>query len=453
MLHTAIMRSISALRTWNRYGSLLAPRFGRQHARGRRRAIATTVPSVGSTHGEKEPMTPLGSFLSRQILFSGPIPVSQFMSLCLTHPQHGYYTTRTSVLGSKGDFVTAPEVSQVFGEMIAVWIAKVASQMDAPSGYALTELGPGKGTLMKDILRSLQKLGTLPAAVNLVEASTVLRNVQKDCLAPLASKENIRTHWYSSLNQVPDRTADFEAHSLPSIYVAQEFFDALPVHVFQRLRSGFWREQMVDVIRDDCEEGRSSSLHFRLVLAPGDTPATSVYRDRFLPSAGPESVELCAEGVAVAEELSKRVAQSGGAALIVDYGNDVHVGSPAPTTSLRAISKHKLASVLSQPGLSDVTADVNFNHLRSATSHSGTEFRGSVTQRDFILGLGAAARFRALGLAVVEDESLSNAVMDGRLDALQTDYDRLVGTDAMGSIYRVGSISHSTITTPLLTKL
>lgn len=375
------------------------------------------------------------------------------MSLCLTHPQYGYYTTRASVLGSKGDFVTAPEVSQVFGEMIAVWIAKVASQMDAPNGYTLTELGPGKGTLMRDILRSLQRLGALPAGVNLVEASTVLRNVQKDCLAPLAGKENIQMRWHSSLKHVPDRTADFDAHTMPSIYVAQEFFDALPVHVFQRLPSGLWREQMVDVTRDDVEADSSSSLRFRLVLAPGDTPATTVYRDRFLPPDGPESVELCAEGVAVAEELSKRVAQSGGAAVIVDYGNDVRAGSPAPTTSLRAISKHELASVLSQPGLSDVTADVNFNHLRSAASHNEAEFRGSVTQREFILGLGAAARFRALGLAVVEDESLSDSAMDERLDKLQTDYDRLVGADAMGTTYRVGSISHSGITTPLLTKI
>lgn len=447
----AKMRSISAGRTWNRYGKLLTLSLGRQHAVGHHRALTTTVPAVGNGHGAKEPITPLGSFLSRQILFSGPIPVSQFMSLCLTHPQHGYYTTRTSVLGSKGDFVTAPEVSQVFGEMIAVWIAKVASQIDAPNGYTLTELGPGKGTLMKDILRSLQRLGALPAGVNLVEASTVLRNVQKDCLAPLASKENIQMRWHSSLKQVPDRTTDFEPHSLPSIYVAQEFFDALPVHVFQRLPAGFWREQMVDVMRDDCEAANPSPLHFRLVLAPGDTPATTVYRDRFLSSEGPESVELCAEGVAVAEELSRRVAQSGGAALIVDYGNDVRAGTPAPATSLRAISKHKLANVLSQPGLSDVTADVNFNHLRSATSQNGTAFRGSVTQREFILGLGAAARFRALGLAVVEDASLSDAVIDERLDKLQTDYDRLVGADAMGSIYRVASIANSSLTTPLLT--
>lgn len=416
--------------------------------RAQGRALATKT--IISRSAEKEASTPLGSFISRQILFSGPIPVSQFMSLCLTHPQHGYYTTRSAVLGSQGDFVTAPEVSQVFGEMIAVWIANVASQMETPDGFSLTELGPGRGTLMNDILRSLRSLEALPAEVNLVEASTILRNAQKEQLAPIASKENIDLSWYPSLKQTPDRTSDFGASALPSIYVAQEFFDALPIHVFQRMSSGRWREQLVDVSRVDSPDETSSPLHFRFVLAPGDTPAAAVYRDRFLPSDGPEIVELCAEGISVAEELSGRVSESGGAALVVDYGNDVDAGTAKPAASLRAISKHKMASVLSQPGLSDVTADVNFSHLRAAVTHENADFRGTVPQQDFMLGLGAAARFRALGLAIVEEASLSDKLVDERLDKLQTDHDRLVGADAMGTIYRAGSIACQGIDTPLL---
>jgi NADH dehydrogenase [ubiquinone] 1 alpha subcomplex assembly factor 7 len=418
----------------------------------RRSAFATDTASSACLNGGKDESTPLGSYLARQIMFSGPIPVSQFMNLCLTHPQYGYYTTQPSVLGSEGDFVTAPEVSQVFGEMLAVWIANVAKQMQCPSGFALAELGPGKGTLMNDILRSLRTLGHLPAEVHLVEASTVLRKAQKEVLAPLASNGGIPLRWHSSLKQVPDCTADFGMKTLPTIYVAQEFFDALPVHVFQRMPDGRWREQLVDVNRSEDVEGQTSHLHFRFVLAPGDTPATAVYGPRYLHSEGPETVELCAEGISIAEELSSRVSQSGGAALIVDYGNDVGSGTAQPKPSLRAITKHKMASVLFRPGLSDVTADVNFSHLRAAVTDDKASFRGSVTQRDFLLGLGAAARYRALGLALVENTSLDDAATDEQLDKLQSDHDRLLGVDAMGKIYRAGAIAHADVVTPMLSR-
>lgn len=387
-------------------------------------------------------------------MFSGPIPVSQFMSLCLTHPQHGYYTSRDNVFGSKGDFITAPEVSQVFGEMVAVWVASVVKQMPtAQRGFSLAELGPGKGTMMKDIIRSLRAFDCLPKQVHLVEASTTLRNVQKTNLAAVAEENQVELVWHGSLAHVPDVDGNSGAGSsaLPAIYVAQEFFDALPVHVFKRTENGHWREQLIDVIREDVPESSETPFRFRYVLAPGDTPASAMYRSRFLDGnsflPGGSLVELCAEGIAVAEELSKRVVRSGGAALVIDYGSDdASVDSIVKgEQTIRSIRGHKTTSVLSRPGQSDVTADVNFGHLRSAVESSGAKFHGSVTQEDFLLELGAAARFRSLGVVVADDATLTISEKDAKLAQLQVDYDRLVSPLQMGRIYRACGISSAAI--------
>jgi NADH dehydrogenase [ubiquinone] 1 alpha subcomplex assembly factor 7 len=421
-----------------------------------RRAAAAATATAGaprrpSASTAREPASPLASFLTRQIMFSGPIPVSQYMSLCLMHPRHGYYTARPTVLGAKGDFVTAPEVSQVFGEMVAVWVANVASQMGASDGFALAELGPGKGTLMRDILRSLRAFGALPKQVHLVEASTVLRNVQKACLARIARENGVDLRWHASLAQVPDPgAAGCGDQALQTIYVAQEFFDALPVHVFQRAGRGQWRERFVDIVREGDEDVRRSALHFRYVLAPGDTPASTVYAARFLRDDAPDVVELCADGIAIAEELGSRVSRSGGAVLIVDYGSDAEAGIPHVQSTVRAIRGHAVTDALSRPGQSDVTADVNFSHLRAALAGSGASFRGTVSQRHFLLNLGAAARFRALGAAMVDDVSLNDAETDKRLESLQRDHDRLLSAREMGSIYRAAAISHASILPPAL---
>lgn len=419
--------------------------------------------------GGREILSPLGAELVRQIKFLGPLTVAQYMRSCLTHPKHGYYSAKQNVLGSRGDFITAPEVSQVFGELVAVWIAHVVSQMDTSRGYALAELGPGNGTMMKDIIRSLRALRKLPKQIHLVEASTALRNVQKEALADIAKENAVVVQWHQALDNVPDfGMCESVERAVPTIYVAQEFFDALPVHVFQSDESYVMRERLVDICRDDVAQEMSLPYHFRYVLAPGDTPAKAVFGSRYLPSdkrgkevlksadsraiatheeeqnhASQSVVEVCAEGVALAEMLAERVSRSGGAALIIDYGYDEP--NPVMKNTLRAVRQHGVTSALSMPGISDVTADVNFAHLRDAVQRSGGEFYGSTTQRDFLFHLGIAARFRVLARTIVDNPNVRDIEKDKMLAQLQKDYDRLTNADEMGEIYRVAAILHRAI--------
>lgn len=421
----------------------------------------------GQVRTKREEMSPLGEDLTRQIKFLGPLTVAQYMQSCLTHPRHGYYSTKSAVLGSKGDFVTAPEVSQVFGEMIAVWIAHVAPQLDAPQGFAVAELGPGKGTMMKDILRSLRSLHRLPRVIHMVESSTPLRNLQKQNLAEIATENSVSLHWHDSVANVPDvGTPDSSENALPTIYIAQEFFDALPVHVFQMDKCGAWRERLVDICRD--ETSSDSPFHFRYALARGDTPATALLGSRYIPRelSDPDTsdravcnearakshgvsqlrgdvVEVCADGIALVELLAQRVSRAKSAALIVDYGRDE--SSCMMRSTLRAVHAHNLTSILSRPGLADITADVNFNHLREAVQRSDAEFHGSVTQREFLLRLGAAPRFRVLARNIADNVRLSDHEKDHMLKQLQQDYDRLVSKEHMGDIYRVAAVTHRSI--------
>jgi NADH dehydrogenase [ubiquinone] 1 alpha subcomplex assembly factor 7 len=397
-------------------------------------------------------------------MFGGPVPVDQFMRLCLMHPKHGYYTTRQDVFGPKGDFVTAPEVSQVYGELLAVWIADIVRQMKCGNGsecrYALAELGPGRGTLMSDMLRVLNTLGMPPEEVHLVEASPVLRAAQKRCLEQVSVKNGMKLSWHGALEHIPE-TVNSDEETIPVIYIAQEFFDALPVSVFQRDVGGPWRERLVDVVRDNDHDAKRDPFHFRFVLAPRETLSISVWKHMLGPSIlsqaplgslashhddGGNVFELCADGLSLAEKLANRVARSGGAALIVDYGFDSD--RPLSGNTLRAIRGHKIVPVLSEPGLCDITADVNFNHLRQVVQRTEASFHGSITQREFLLGLGAAARFRALGLAIAESTVIDRATADAKLQELQRDYDRLTSPDQMGTLYRTAVISHPSISPP-----
>lgn len=343
-------------------------------------------------------------------------------------------------------------MSQVFGEALAIWVASVARQLPG-ARFALAELGPGNGTLMSDVLRALVAFKCLPAAVHFVEASTPLRNVQKEAVQPVAGAHGVALRWHAALADVPDAGIGVGGADPPTIYVAQEFFDALPVHVFRRSEKGTWGEQLVDVVRGDelGKENEAPGLHFRYVVSPSATPATAVYKDRFLEREKESVVEVCADGIALAEELTTRVTKSGGAALVVDYGHDVGAGKAGPACSVRAIREHGVVDVLSQPGMADVTADVNFAHLRAAVGEErGAKFCGSVEQGQFLLRLGAAARFRKLGMEIVDDESLSAKVIDERLDGLQKDHDRLLLGEGMGTIYRAAAVAHADLDIPAL---
>lgn len=307
--------------------------------------------------------TPLARLIRERIAEAGPMPVAEYMALCLGHPEHGYYITRDP-LGAKGDFVTAPEVSQLFGEMIGGWLAQVWIDAGRPQAI-LAEAGPGRGTLMADALRVA---GRLPGfreamALKLVETSPVLRSAQAAALGDWAP------HWVERVGDLPEG---------PLFLVANEFFDALPVRQFLRLAQG-WQERVVVA----GPEG------LRFGYGPVMTSAALETRFGTLPEGA--LVEVNPDGEAVAAELGRRIASFGGAALIIDYGEWDGTGD-----TLQAVAGHRFVDLLAAPGQADLTAHVRFRALAEA---SGLQPWGPVPQGVFLERLGITARARVLARA------------------------------------------------------
>ena len=289
--------------------------------------------------------------------------VERYMALCLGHPVHGYYRTRDP-LGAQGDFTTAPEISQTFGELIGLWAAEVWRAMGEPSPVRLVELGPGRGTLMADALRAARVLPAFRSAtvVHLVETSPALRARQEAELAPAGAPVS----WYGDLAEVPDG---------PAIVVANEFFDALPIRQFVGTERG-WCERLVGL-----SEG---GLAFGLAPEPA--------RDVPLPVRPGAMLEWPAAGFAVMGRLAARLAAQGGAALVIDYG---HARSGFGDT-LQAVRHHAYADPLADPGEADLTAHVDFALLASAGRSAGATVLGPVLQGDFLRALGIDARAATL---------------------------------------------------------
>jgi len=346
--------------------------------------------------------TPLAEEIRTLIRAEGPLPVSRYMALCLGHPRHGYYMTRDP-LGAAGDFTTAPEISQMFGELIGLWAVATWQQMGAPGPFRLIELGPGRGSLMADALRAAQIMPSFGAAaqVHLVEISPVLRELQQARLAGSAP-----VSWHDRLAAVPPG---------PSLVIANEFFDALPIDQYVRTADG-WHERRVGL----DAEGR---LAFG--LDPRPSPVAAAFAP---PQPAPEEVpagavlERLDSGPALG--LSRRLAAHGGAALIIDYG---HAGGFGDT--LQALTRHAFADPLEAPGEADLTAHVDFAALARIARAQGLGAYGPLAQGGFLARLGLAQRAERLMRASdpATQEAIAQAVM------------RLAGTEKgqMGELFKV----------------
>jgi NADH dehydrogenase [ubiquinone] 1 alpha subcomplex assembly factor 7 len=305
-------------------------------------------------------MTPLEVLISELIATDGPMRLDHYMGLCLGHPQHGYYVTRDP-LGREGDFVTAPEVSQVFGELIGIWAAGAFVAMGEPARVNLVELGPGRGTLMADMLRTIGRVSPALAAaavMHLVETSPVLRTRQRQAVGPGAS-------WHMTLKEVPQG---------PMILVANEFFDAIPIRQIER-RHGLWHERVIGL-----EQGRLARGLSGPVLGPEG-------RDG-------DVLELAPARDVIASQIGQRLSRHAGAALIIDYG---HLTS-APGDTLQAMRRHGFADVTERPGECDLTSHVDFQALGRALTEGGADILRPMTQRDFLLAMGLEQRFQRLEL-------------------------------------------------------
>lgn len=302
-----------------------------------------------------------------------------------------YYATRDP-LGAAGDFTTAPEISQMFGEMVGIWIADLWQRAGRPA-FCYIELGPGRGTLAVDALRTMARLGCIPQAIHFVEASPTLRAAQRDRV-PAA-----RHH-----DDVDDLPGDGAA-----IIVANEFFDALPVHQYVRTTAG-WRERMVQ--RRDG----------RLTAVPGDIPADASIPPSLRGSAVGSIVETAPVSAAIMQRCAFRLARHGGAMLVIDYG----YRGPAAGDTLQAVRAHGFADPFADPGEADLTAHVDFTALADAAQGAGVAIAGPVGQGAWLQALGIDARLTALASAAPH-----------RAAELAGQHRRLVDPQAMGELFKV----------------
>jgi SAM-dependent MidA family methyltransferase len=338
-------------------------------------------------------MNALERIIRARIAQSGPMRLSDYMALCLGHPVHGYYTGRDP-LGAAGDFTTAPEISQMFGELLGLWLAQAWMDMGAPGRVVLAEPGPGRGTLMADILRVGGAVPGFLAAVGrpvLVEISPVLRARQAEALA---GHDPV---WLDRVEDIPD--------GAPLLLVANEFFDALPIRQLERRRAR-WRERMVTVA-----DGA-------LALATGpDMPW-----DEDAPEGALREVSTASE--AIAGWIGARLAAHGGAALIVDYGYD------APPTlggdTFQALRGHAFADPFEAPGEADLTAHVHFGALAQAVRGGGATAWPLLSQGALLEILGLSARALAL----------LRGAPDADAEAIVAAHRRLAHPDEMGTLFK-----------------
>ena len=349
--------------------------------------------------------SPLQFEIKKLIKSAGPMPVWRYMELCLMHPRHGYYLSRDP-LGREGDFTTAPEVSQMFGELLGLWAASVWKAMGSPPLLRLIELGPGRGTMMADALRAMRVLPPLYQAlsIHLVEINPVLREKQK---AALSGSRDIA--WHDTIDDVPDG---------PAIIFANEYFDVLPIHQVVKRETG-WHERTVEI--DSTGE-----------LAFGAAPEPTPHFDVLLPSlvrAAPSGAVFEWRPDAEIMKIASRVRDQDGAALITDYG---HLRSDAGDT-LQAIARHSFTDPLKNPGQADVTAHVDFQALVRAAEDLGARVHGPVPQGDFLRRLGIETR--AMTLMAKASPEVSEDI-SGALKRLVTG-----GRGGMGSMFKVLAIS------------
>ena len=357
-------------------------------------------------------ISPLEAEIRRLIAAAGPMPVAEYMALCLSDSEHGYYTTHDP-FGARGDFITAPEVSQMFGEMIGLWMAAVWKQMGSPENLRVIELGPGRGTMMKDGLRAAKVMPNFREAVvlHLVEISPALQAQQQRTLEPLATP----MLWHPSLSDVPPG---------PAIILANEFFDALPIHQAVKTEHG-WHERRIEI-------DSTGSLAF--TTASEQIP----HFDNLLPSplrSAPDGsiFEWRADNVAL--ELGKRLMCDGGAALVIDYG---HTQSAVGDT-LQAIGRHAYAEALSAPGSVDLTAHVDFQALASAVEAMGANGYGPITQSQFLRRLGIVTRAASIKTKVPD----AAADIDAALKRLISE-----GEPGMGVLFKAAAFAHPSLGVP-----
>ncbi|MEP5762846.1 MAG: SAM-dependent methyltransferase [Litoreibacter sp.] len=330
-------------------------------------------------------MNALKELLIRQIHTSGPISIAEYMAQCLLHPEHGYYATRDP-FGAAGDFTTAPEISQMFGEVLGLCIAQAWMDQGAPKRFAFAEIGPGRGTLMRDMLRATSAIPGFAPEIHMIEASATLRTIQAETIGPAT--------WHDTIDTLPD---------IPTFLIGNEFLDALPIRQFVRQNAG-WAERCIG---DD--EG---------ALSYGLVPATPDIDRRLHDTREGDIVEICPMLPGIIDIISRKIESYGGVAIFIDYGDWRSKGD-----TLQALKSHAFIDPLISPGEVDLTAHVDFEAIAVASNCATTAMtpQGVLLER-----LGITARAQALA------KNMDQTTLNSHIKA----HRRLTHPDEMGTLFK-----------------
>ncbi len=383
-------------------------------------------------------MTPLAALLRQRILDQGPLPFIDFMASCLTHPVHGY-SVKGCRIGRRGDFITAPETSQIFGELIGLWMVDCWEKLNCPDRFRLIELGPGNGLLMQDALRAaaLRPAFGAAAEIHLVETNTDLMAVQKRILG------KVTTYWHKTVDSLPSTG--------PLIVIANEFFDALPVRILRLTKQG-WRERYVDwrensfvttqampqpPFPDKTDHALGPVLESHpdhSDTLPSDTVPSDTTHSDTIPSDTIRIREIRPAAAGLLSALLKRAATGGGYGLVIDYGYT----EPPDCETIEAIRHHEYVDPLSKPGETDLAAHVDFTRLCDHVRNNGATVYGPISQRRFLTALGLARR--ALSLLAQANQK--------QQECLQSALHRLMASSGMGLAFRVMAFSSPGLPSP-----
>lgn len=462
----SVRRPLSA-RRWRSRSSFSVDRSGLiGSSQGGDAIRGGALDTTSSVSIEKEPLTPLAKDLRAIIELKGPITMHEYMSQCSNHVYHGYYQSQQDKIGTDvGDFTTAPEISQLFGEMVGMWAISQWHAMGRPGRINILELGPGKGTLMNDVLGVARKFPEFHKAivgVHMIELSDNMRKIQADVLhcEIHAEKEESSSTTATNANatattseksesafaRTVKRPTSFPSPSIPrvgyddegvepitylsgttndglsihwyhtlaqvpeidgigNIVIAQEFLDVFPVHQFQyKQAKRQWLEKLVDVDMSD-----ESQHHFRTVLSTAPTPAAiSLLQHQQSSSIQQVRDNTCIEvsplALATCEDIATRILRNKGVALFIDYGNN-----GASNDSVRSFHQHNQVSIFERPGECDITADVDFHACALIAARRGAKVIGAIPQAEFLINMGVVDRAEQLISAVEEREEAEQA--------------------------------------------
>jgi len=364
---------------------------------------------------------PIRNHLLQKIKFSGPITVAEYMKTCLYQPQVGFYSRNP--LGRHGHFITSPEISSLFGEVLGIWAARQWENLGCPVPFSYVELGPGRGLMCADILTALCKATDVKIEqidIKLVEISDELKRIQKERISSSfkLSADKVNIEWCNSIMNCPIKS--------PFLLFANEFFDAVPVHIYKK-RTTRWLEVLVDVDVND---------QFILTQSPSPTASLSLIPELFH---GVNHLELSYESGIMLLDVAKKLSEQKGSALVIDYGHD-DVSSSHDT--FRAFRAHTQVDPLEKPGDNDLTADVNFSyfrHLLKSETESSINTYGLVDQGDFLMQMGIMHRLQD-AISIAKTENLSKQIFNA--------FQSLTSPNHMGSKFKVFSLQSEGLPEP-----